>query len=456
MTRLGKYEDLIEIGRGSMGRVYKTVDPMIGRQVAIKVIQHDELDDPGERDWMQNRLFREARAAGVLSHPNIVTVYEVNVEGNQAYIVMEFVEGRTLEQLLADQPILDWRTALQITRQAGAGLDHAHRKGIVHRDVKPANIMLDADGNVKIADFGVAKDLRGRDLTLQGATRTGMIMGTPYYMSPEQIRGKELDGRSDQFALAVIVYRMLTGSRAFEANSIPELGYKIAFEEPAPMQALGGKAAASAVVHRALNKQAGDRFATCTEFSHALDQAFAERTRTRTVTPGSKPVTISPGFAKTWLGDTSPSLTTRWAFELADVCRSRWRFLAGNATFRRKILLGAIPLVLLGVLLAALTMWPPSGQDLIQARPPALPITKVPERPAANSPPVVPEQQPAAVKPTGSTSPKPVPGRGKRKIAEPPKPEASAAAPAEAPAVPAPQIQEIDKSAKKPSIRRRP
>src|SRR5438552_15791250 len=193
MDRIGRYQIVKELGRGAMGVVYQAVDPTIGRHVAIKTIRLGELDDPDERAKLRERLFREARSAGILSHPGIVTIYDMAEEGDVAYIAMEFVAGSTLEQILSSKEPLEPARLFSILRQTAAALDYAHRKGIVHRDIKPANIIVNEAGVAKIADFGIAKISTAEQLT-----QAGLIVGTPNYMAPEQIQGKPVSGLADQ------------------------------------------------------------------------------------------------------------------------------------------------------------------------------------------------------------------------------------------------------------------
>src|SRR5450432_3059279 len=193
MDRIGRYRIVKELGRGAMGVVYQAVDPTIGRALAIKTIRLRELDDPGQRARLRERLFREARLAGVLSHPGIVTIYDMEEEDGLAYIAMQFVNGPTLDDLMAGKKPMPPDQIFRVLRQTAAALDFAHQKGIVHRDIKPANIMLDEDGTVKIADFGIAKAGTSGNITISGT-----ILGTPNYMSPEQVQGTNIDGRSDQ------------------------------------------------------------------------------------------------------------------------------------------------------------------------------------------------------------------------------------------------------------------
>ena len=215
-----------------MGIVYKAQDPAIGRTIAIKSIRLQDLTDEAERARLRERLFREAQSAGILSHPNIVTIYDIAEEDGMAYIFMEFVNGPPLEKMLKVDQTPDKETLLSIFRQTAAALDYAHKKGIVHRDIKPANIMIHEDGTAKITDFGVAK------IMSQQMTLAGTMMGTPSYMSPEQVQSTAITGRADQFSLAVIAYEALTGEKPFAAEYMPTLLYKIVREDPLPPQRL--------------------------------------------------------------------------------------------------------------------------------------------------------------------------------------------------------------------------
>ncbi len=270
MTQIGRYKVTGELGRGAMGVVYHAVDPNIGRPVAIKTIRLSEFATPEERERLHDRLFREARSAGILSHPGIVTVYDVEEREGLAYIAMEFVNGPTLERLLSSGEPLAPDQILQILREAAAALDYAHRKGIVHRDIKPANIMIAETGAVKIADFGIAKIAKSDQLT-----QTGALLGTPNYMSPEQVQGVAVDGQTDQFSLAVIGYEMLTGERPFAAEQLTTTVYKIVHEEPPGLERLNPalNARIDAVFRTALAKKPGQRFPTCTAFYSALESA---------------------------------------------------------------------------------------------------------------------------------------------------------------------------------------
>ncbi len=236
MGKIGKYEIVREVGKGAMGRVYRATDPHVGRTVALKVTLWSGDEDKEEREARRAQLLRDARNAGRLSHHHIVTVYEFEEDGDQAFIVMEFVEGTTLKAVLekakAERNSLPAEQLVRYISQAAEALDYAHRNGVVHRDIKPGNIMISQDDAVKIADFGISKNLNTGDRT---KTQVGLVSGTPEYMSREQVQGKSTDGRTDQYSLAVVAYEMLTGGVPFPDN--PDQGpfaliYKIAFDDP--------------------------------------------------------------------------------------------------------------------------------------------------------------------------------------------------------------------------------
>ena len=260
-----------ELGRGATGVVYRAQDPAIGRTIAIKTIRLSDFTDETERERLRERLFREAQSAGMLSHPNIVTIYDIAEENGLAYIFMECVDGPPLEKVLNTQdPPLRGEVALTILRQTATALDYAHKKGIVHRDIKPANILIHDRTHAKITDFGVAK------IMSQQMTQSGVMMGTPNYMSPEQVQGHSVDGRADQFSLAVIAYEILTGEKPFLADQLPALLFRIVREDPVAPQRLNPTLGPQVemVLKKALAKSANDRYGTCMEFVDALAGAL--------------------------------------------------------------------------------------------------------------------------------------------------------------------------------------
>jgi serine/threonine-protein kinase len=255
-----------------MGVVYLGEDPAIGRQVAIKTINLDNLSEPGQEQMLRDRLMREARSAGILSHPGIVTVYDIQQSGNLACIVMEFVEGTTLhDRMTAGDMKPD--EVLSIMEQTAAAMDYAHSKGVLHRDIKPANLMFTTTGQVKVADFGVAR------LSSQKTATSGMVLGTPAYMAPEQVSNKALGPYTDQFSLAVMAFELLTGQKPFNGDSISGLLYCIVFELPVSVRSLNPTLpeAVEVVLRKALAKDPAERYPTCSEFVRVLKSACETR-----------------------------------------------------------------------------------------------------------------------------------------------------------------------------------
>ena len=256
--RFGRYEILTELGRGAMGVVYKARDPKINRVVAVKTISL--AGQPAEEELeYRERFFREAEAAGRLSHPGIVTIFDVGEEPETRapYIVMEFVAGPSLDKLLLrNDHKLPLETALQLTLELAEALDCAHAQGVVHRDLKPANILLTEDGHAKIADFGVAK------LNLANQTLGARVLGTPAYMSPEQLNGEAVDGRSDLFSLGVILYTVLTGYKPFQGNSALTVSFKVVNRDPIPATLLDTELPPGLdyVIARAMAKDPAERY----------------------------------------------------------------------------------------------------------------------------------------------------------------------------------------------------
>jgi serine/threonine protein kinase len=272
--KFGRFEAEGVIGKGGMGVVIRARDPVIGRAVAIKVLRMEDDVGAQAQEALRSRFEQEFRSAGTLSHPGLVTIYDVGQEGDLTYIAMELVEGPSLQRLLEGGETLSLDEVLTIAQDLSEGLDHAHAAGIVHRDIKPANILFSKERRAKITDFGVAK-VRSMDITM-----TGTLVGTPGYMSPEQILGKKVTGASDQFSLAVMIYQMLTGRLPFYANEPATVLYKIAHEEPQPPHVVNPSLppAISAVLQRALAKDPQERYATCSELARALRHAVGRDT----------------------------------------------------------------------------------------------------------------------------------------------------------------------------------
>ncbi|MBI3222510.1 MAG: serine/threonine protein kinase, partial [Nitrosomonadales bacterium] len=255
ISQLGRYEVLSELGQGAMGVVYRAKDPLIDRVVAIKTINLGLALD--EKEEYESRFYQEAKAAGRLSHPNIVTIYDVGKSGDVAYIAMEFLQGRELRDIMNDDGLLPVDQVLDIVAQVASGLAYAHEHEIVHRDIKPSNIMVVRDGHVKITDFGIA-----RMASSAVRTQTGMVLGSPKYMSPEQVMGKAIDQRSDIFSLGVMLYEMLTGQAPFQGENVNAIMYQTLNAVPAPPHTLN-KAVPEMlnfIVAKALAKNLDDRY----------------------------------------------------------------------------------------------------------------------------------------------------------------------------------------------------
>jgi len=265
LTKAGRYQIVSELGRGSMGVVYQGYDPIIGRTVAIKTMLTEGLPLQEFQEY-KARFQREAQAAGVLAHPNIVTVYDFGEDNSVLYLAMEYLEGKSLEKLVEEQGILPIETIIPMYDQVCSALDHAHTHKIVHRDIKPANIMILDSGLVKVTDFGIAKMLS------VGMTQAGQILGTPNYMSPEQVKGRPVDGRSDIFSLGVILYELITGEKPFGGQNITTVIYKIINENPIPPRELDATIhpGLNYIIGKALAKSPDERYQTCRELADDL------------------------------------------------------------------------------------------------------------------------------------------------------------------------------------------
>jgi len=269
MEELGRYQIDAMSGEGAMARVYKAYDPKIDRTLAIKALKSDLLAD----DEYRGRFLREAKGAGILSHPNIVTVFDVGEEDRQPYIAMEWVDGKTLADLLKEGRMFTTQEIVEIGIQLTRALDYAHGKGIVHRDVKPGNIMLVQDTlTVKVADFGICRIMESDSKRQAQQTQMGDVMGTPHYMSPEQVLGMAVDARSDLFSAGVVLYQLLTGTLPFDGDSLINVAYKITNADPASLDKLRPDLPLSMrrVIARALKKSPAKRFQSGAEFAQAL------------------------------------------------------------------------------------------------------------------------------------------------------------------------------------------
>lgn len=257
---LGRYEILQELGQGAMGTVYLGRDPNINREVAVKTINYADVA-PDELEEVKSRFFREAEAAGKLSHPNIVTIYDMGEDHDMAYIAMELLKGKELTHYCQKKHLMPIKRVLNVVSAVAEALGYAHSRQVVHRDIKPANILHLDDNQIKVADFGIARVISS------SKTQTGIIFGTPNYMSPEQVAGKKVDGRSDLFSLGVVFYELLTGSRPFQGDNMTALLYAVSKTEYVPLSEIAPKVPACCVevVERLLAKGVSQRYQSASQ-----------------------------------------------------------------------------------------------------------------------------------------------------------------------------------------------
>ncbi|MDD4912153.1 MAG: serine/threonine-protein kinase [Sideroxydans sp.] len=265
ISQLGRYQVISELGQGAMGVVYKAKDPLIDREVAIKTINLSLAQE--EREEYEARFYQEAKAAGRLSHPNIVTIYDVGRTDDIAYIAMEYLHGRELRDVLNDNKLLPVGQVIDIIAQVALGLSYAHEHGIVHRDIKPSNVMVIRDGHAKITDFGIA-----RMASAAVRTQTGMVLGSPKYMSPEQVMGKQTDQRSDIFSLGVMLYEMLTGQAPFMGENVNAIMYQTLNATPISPSTVNGNVPEmlNFIVAKALAKSLDSRYQNARDFANDL------------------------------------------------------------------------------------------------------------------------------------------------------------------------------------------
>ena len=264
IEKIGKYTIIEMLGKGAMGVVYKALDPDINREVAVKTIRFDIVD--GDDEEMIGRFIREAQAAGKLDHSNIATIYDVGREKDLTYIVMQYIKGQSLQQVIAKKKKFSPKEIADILIPLCEALEYAHQNGIVHRDIKPANILIDLNGKPNVVDFGVAR------VETSTLTQSGVTVGTPSYMSPEQIMGKRVDNRADIFSLGVILYELAAGQRPFSGGNVSTLMYKIVNEEPPHITEVEKSLPANYenIIEKALAKDPKDRFKSCLQFIAAL------------------------------------------------------------------------------------------------------------------------------------------------------------------------------------------
>src|SRR5262245_8021551 len=274
MQTLGRYQIIDQIGAGAMGAVDRAKDPMMGRTVAIKTILAHAIEGPQAAEFRE-RFVREAQAAGRLAHPSIVTMYDVADQGGTPFLVMEFVEGQTLQSVLESGARMPIERACDIGIQIAEGLHYAHQNGVIHRDIKPANVLLTSDGRAKIADFGVAR------LADAQVTATGQLLGTPAFMAPEQFVGGPIDGRADLFAAGVVLYWMVTGDKPFAGDSILAVQYKVVHTEPVPPRKLNPAVPQSleTVILKSLAKDPAQRYQSGIDLANDLRVVRTGRTQ---------------------------------------------------------------------------------------------------------------------------------------------------------------------------------
>lgn len=434
---LGKYQILSAIGRGAAGTVWRAIDPVIERTVAIKTIK---LDDAGDAETAEEiaRFKREAQAAGRLSHPNVVQVYDYGEQGGLAYLVMEYIEGGSLKGLIDKGDRLPLKEVARVMDELLAALAHAHEKGIVHRDIKPANIMLTKSGQVKVTDFGIAR------IESSTMTQAGTVLGTPAYMSPEQFRGEPVDHRTDLYSAGVVLYQLLTGDRPFEGTFSAIMHKALNVEPPKPSDiSMSVAPALDAVVARAMAKRPQARFASAAEFRTALAEAVrsAEHDPLAAITGADRDATVIA--RPTPAAPTPPPPAP-----------------ASEARGKRGAPVAAIAGGVLGLAAAGAAAWflllrepapaPPPQPPVAQVRPPSPPPVVAPPAPPPPIAQLQPAPPPPAPAPTPTPTPAPASGPTPAAIppAEPtppveaPRPEPPAPPPQQAqPAAPAPRVE---------------
>ena len=421
---IGNYEIRGKVGEGGMGAVYRGVDVMLEREVAVKVLRPELASTP----QLVERFRTEAVALGRLNHPNIATLYSFLRHGDEFLMIMEFVRGETLDALIRRVGALPMAPAISFFCQALDGIAHAHAQGIVHRDLKPANLMLAAQGTIKVMDFGIARVLGGGRMT-----KTGRLIGTLEYMSPEQVRGMETDARSDIYSLGIVLYEMLTGQVPFVSESEYEIMRAHLEALPASPRAIIPNLPPSleAIVLRALAKQPGERFQSAVEFRAALNECLALESSGQNQSPIIAPVIIPPEtrYAEAMRSATinpSPADRSRKSVFAPLYVKYNWKH----------YVIGACLLLLLGGLWGVLALRRGSiqGQSKLTVQVTPTPIMAPPPAPPEA---VVPDAQPPAAQPTPErvisldplTTPTPASGAAsarprpatKRSVAPPPR-----------------------------------
>jgi serine/threonine-protein kinase len=418
MRAFGRYRVFGELGRGAMGVVYRGFDPVIGRVVALKTLFQDSGD--GLDKDLRERLYREAAAAGALSHPNIVTIYDIVEDRGVTAVAMEFIEGQSLADLLTEKGPLPVPQALDILEQVCSALDYAASHGVVHRDIKPANILMTAAGQVKITDFGIAR------LAQSSLTKVGTVLGSPAYMSPEQVGGLAVDGGSDLFAAALVFYEMLTRERPFGGKDATGTMHAIVHDDPLFNPSVGS--AVMAVLLRALEKDPADRYQTGAFLVSELRRVTGVAAGTvPAARAAAAPASPSSGGTDAGAPPSAPG-TSRQATAAAAALAST----APAASKRRQTVLvqGVGSLVLLLAVVAFLVYKGTAGPTAPGSVPPGEGVT-TPQTPSSQSQPsqaVEPVSSRPAPQPSAPASPK----AGGRPAASPP-PRPAATTPAETP-----------------------
>jgi serine/threonine-protein kinase len=372
---LGKYELRAVIGRGAMGTVYEAWDPVIDRRVAIKTVRFPAAHDEAMDEELQ-RFKREAQAAGRLTHPNIVGVYDYGETAELAYIVMEFVDGRSVKAVISGGERFSAAAIERLMDDLLAGLEYSHKSGVIHRDIKPANIMLTKDGRAKIADFGIAR------IESSSMTQAGTVLGTPAYMSPEQLRGEPIDLRTDIYSAAVLLYELLTGERPFDGSLSSIMHKALTTEPPAPSNlSTTSPRALDSVVARGMAKRAEDRFGTAAAFMAAIRAGFARMGLAAAPEDAADGTVISRPFVAPDANVTRPGELTQPGR------RSRLPLILGGAT----------ALVVAGSVAGFLYINHPAPMPV--AALPTLPLPPVPSPPSPDHP-----TEQAALKSQGSVA----------------------------------------------------
>ena len=393
MNKIGKYTITGELGRGAMGIVYRGEDPMIGRAVAIKTIRFDTFAMEKDREHAQQRFMREARSAGNLTHPNIVTIYDVDEDQGLTFIVMEFIDGQSLESLIASNRHYSVDEVYGMMAPIADALDYAHARGVIHRDIKPGNILIDRNGQPHIVDFGIAR------LSSSTMTQTNVVMGTPFYMSPEQLAGKKVDNRADVFSLGAVIYEALTLQKPFPGDTITTVIYNIVNELPAPARTYQSDLpdGLDHIIRKALAKDLNLRYRTCTEMVRDLAnyQAYAgipldaDRTVRMDVpsypvsapeyeeAPPRVPIKIPPEYTAPLPPDASGEIGLS-GYETESRPRSRKPLL---------MVVAAMMVVVAAVVAAVMFLGPKEQVQILgPSGPPAKPVEQLAEKPPSKDP----------------------------------------------------------------------